>query len=191
MNNKSLIGLVAVVALLVSVATTWGVNKLTSNITGGDFAGGITPSQFFTGNASTNSVTPNLSNLYLNGGISVGGTGANNQIPVVYTATTAYPVSSNVNLGPLVSSTSTATTTVSFNAAGFSVGDACEISYNGVTSTPDAFGADGFVTAVSGNAVTTTVTFWNGAGRVTTLTVTSTVTSASSTLKATCFHTGV
>jgi hypothetical protein len=188
MKDKLILGLTVAVAVFVGVL---GLRLIPGTQTGGDYAGGIQPSNLFTGNVTTNSVTPNLSNLFLNGSISVGGQAANNQIPVVYTATTAYPASSNVLRGPLVSSTSTATTSVAFTSSGFSVGDACEVTYNGAGTSTNALGADAFVTAVSGSNVTATVTFWNGASGVTTFTVTSTVTGVSSSLKATCFHTGV
>jgi hypothetical protein len=158
---------------------------------GGDFAGGIVPGNVWVCSAATQSCTPvnGVPNLYLNGAISVGGTAANNQIPVVYTATTSYPATA-FNLGPIQGTTSTTSTSQSFTAPGFSVGDACEVSYNGA-STTGAFGADAFVTAVSGNAVTTTATFWNGGSSAITMNVTSSATGASSTLKVTCFHTGV
>ena len=76
------------------------------------------------------------------------------------------------------------------NLYGCTVGDGCNVSYNGTTST-SPFGADGFVTAVSGSNVSATVTFWNGANGPISLTPTSSATGVSSTLKATCFHTGV
>jgi hypothetical protein len=190
MNNKLLIGLALVAGIVGGVVGVFAVNQLTSSQLGGDFAGGITPSNLFSANVSANSVTPNLSNMYLNGGISVGGTAANNQIPVVYTATTVYPASA-VTLGPIQATTSTTSTAVSFTATGFSVGDACEVAYNGNGTSTTPFGADAFITSVSGNAATATVTFWNGNSASLTLTATSTVTGVSSTLKTTCFHTGV
>jgi hypothetical protein len=190
MNNKSLIAILVVASIIGGAVSGFAVNKLTSSILGGDFAGGIVPSQLFSANASTNSVTPNLSNLLVPGAVSVGGVAANNQIPIVWTATTSYPAAATT-LGPIQATTSTTSTAISFTAAGFSVGDACEITYNGTGTSTTPFGADGFVTAVNGNAVTTTVTFWNGNSASLTLTVTSTVTGVSSTLKATCFHPGV
>ena len=185
MNNKTLIGLVVVLSLVCGVVGA----KLSAPLLGGDFAGGIVPSQLLTANTATGGVTP-VGNLSLG----FGGTAANNLIPTLYTAVVTYPwtpsSTSPITLGPVTAATSTTSTVVAFTAPGFSVGDACEVAYNGApTSTP--FGADAFVTAVSGNAVTTTVTFWNGATSAVTLTVTSTATGVTSTLKTTCFHTGV
>jgi len=161
----------------------FGYQSLATKL-GGDFAGGVTPTQLFTPNVSTGGITP-VGNL----SIGFGGTAAANQITALYTATTAYP-SAIVNLGSILSSTSTTSTVVSFTASGFSVGDACNVAYNGA-STTGAFGADSFVTAVSGNNISATVTFWNGLSSVVPLNVTSTATGVSSTLKTTCFHTGV
>jgi len=183
-------GLVGAVAIFLGGFLALRFGPVAAPQTGGDFAGGIQPSQLFSANVTTNSVTPNLSNLYVNGAVSVGGTGANNQVTAFYTATTAYPTAA-VTLGPVTASTSTTSTAESFNAPGFSVGDACEVAYNGNGTSTLPFGADAFISAVSGNAVTATVTFWNGNTANLTLTVTSTVTGASSTLKTTCFHTGV
>src|SRR5271168_3653209 len=142
MNNKTLIGIVVAVALVAGVVGGYAVNKLSSNqLLGGDFAGGITPSQLFSASTVTNSVTPILSNLFVSGAVSAGGTAASNQVTTLYTATTSYP-SAAVTLGGYQSTTSTTSTNISFNASGFSVGDACEIAYNSApTSTP--FGEDG------------------------------------------------
>lgn len=159
--------------------------------TGGDFAGGVVPVQLLTANVSTNSVTPVLSNLYLNGAVSVGGTEAGNQITAFYTATTSYPAAS-ATLGAITASTSTTSTNITFTAPGFAVGDYCNVSYNGATTT-SAFGMDGEITAysTSTNQATATVTFWNGSSSAITFTPTSSFTGVSSTVKATCYHTGV
>jgi hypothetical protein len=186
MKQYFIFGLIALVAVVVGTAA---VRLVPQSQTGGDFPQGIVPSQLFTASTGTNSVTPVLSNLLLNGAVSVGGTAAANQLAALYTATSAYPTTA-FNLGPVTAATSTTSTAVSFTAPGFSIGDPCYVGYNGATTTSQ-FGTDGFVTAVSGNAVTTTVTFWNGSSSAITFTVTSTATGASSTLKATCFHTGV
>ncbi len=181
MNNKVLASLVIVCSIFGGVVGA----KFFAPKLGGDFAGGIVPQQLFTTDTTNHGITP-IGNL----NYGFGGTAAANQVATLYTATANFPVSSNVNLGPITAATSTATTTIAFSASGFSVGDACNVSYNGTTST-NAFGADGFVTAVSGSNVTATVTFWNGANFIVALTPTSTATNASSVLKATCFHTGV
>jgi hypothetical protein len=188
--NKTTKVVLGIVAVLVVGFLGW---KALQPQTGGDFAGGITPSQLFTANSSANSITPVLSNLYLTGGVSVGGTAAANQIPVIYTATTQFPATTTLTLGPIQATTSTTSTAVSFSASGFAIGDACEVFYNGNGTSTTAFGADGFITAYSTStgAATATVTFWNGNSAAITFTVTSTVTGVSSTIKTTCFHTGV
>ena len=179
--NKKYLALIGIVVIAGALYLGLASNK---PLLGGDFAGGIVPNQLFTANTATNGITP-IGNL----SVGFGGTAAANQIPVVYTATTSYPAA-QVTLGPITANNSATSTSFAFNASGLSVGDSCEVAYNGNTSTA-AFGADAFVTAVNGNAVTSTVTFWNGSTASTTLNVTSTATGASSTLKATCFHTGV
>lgn len=180
MNKATQIILSVAAVVLVGI---FGYQAL-APLRGGDFAGGVVPNNLWTASVSTGGVTP-VGNL----SVGFGGTAAANQVVTLYTAVVAYPAAV-VNLGSILSSTSTTSTVVAFNAAGFSVGDACNVSYNGA-STTGAFGADGFVTAVSGNAVSATVTFWNGLSSIVPLNVTSTATGVSSTLKATCFHTGV
>lgn len=195
MNNTKLVGLVAVVAILTGGLGGYAVYKLSATpLLGGDFAGGITPSNLFTGSASggvgNGYVTPNGSlGLLATGAIGAGGQAANNAVTEIYTATTSYPASA-VTLGPISATNSATSTSIGFTAPGLSVGDACEVTYNG-GPTSTAFGADAFITAANGNSVTGTATFWNGGTASTTLTVTSTATGASSTLKLTCFHTGV
>jgi hypothetical protein len=155
---------------------------------GGDFAGGITPSNLFTASTATNSVTPILSNVLVPGTVSVGGTGVNNQVTTVYTGVATYPSAAVTLLSSSTPFGSATTTQVAFTASGFSVGDPCEVEYTFTTSTVLT---SANVTAVSGNAVTSTATFLNTIGSSITLTVTSTVTGVSSTVKTTCFHTGV
>jgi hypothetical protein len=187
MNNTKLVGLVAVLALLAGVVGGYVVNKL-SPLVGGDFAGGIVPSQLFSASTATNSVSPILSNLLVPGAVSVGGVAANDQITTLYTATTSYPAgTSTVSLGPVTSASSAATTTVGGLSGPFAVGDACEVTYTGAP-TNTAFGADAFISAVNGNAASATVTLWNGGAATTTFTGSSTLPLV---LKATCFHTGV
>jgi hypothetical protein len=158
-----------------------------SAMTGGDFAGGIQPSQLLTANVTTNSVTPSLSNLYVNGSISAGGVAANNQLAEVYTGVTVWPLSATTIATSSFASAAT-TTSVAFTSPGFAIGDPCVEQYSGTTST---LIMSGQVTAVSGSAVTSTVTILNATGASVSVTVTSTVTGVSSTLKTTCFATGV
>ena len=173
-----------VVAVLIAVAGFQFVAGGVTPMLGGDFAGGVTPTNLLTASVSNGGVTP-VGNL----AFGFGGTAPANQIVTLYTATEAYPATA-FNLGAITNATSATSTSFGFTASGFSVGDPCEVGYNGATTT-SAFGADAFVTAVSGNAVTTTVTFWNGSSAAITLTATSSATGVSSTLKTTCFHTGV
>lgn len=198
MNNKLLVGLSVAVALVVGLFI--GRIGTSQPLTGGDFPGGQAPSQLLSasvsGGAGSGYVTP-VGNLAMlpTGAIGAGGQSANNAVTEIYTSVVTYPwtpsSTSAVTLGPIAGATSTTSTVMSFTAPGFSVGDACEISYNGIPTSSALFGADGFITSVSGNAASATVTFWNGMSTATTLTVTSTATGVTSTLKATCFHTGV
>lgn len=185
MNNKTLLSLVVGISLVCGVVGA----KFFVPLVGGDFAGGIQPTTVLSCNAATNSCTPNLSNFYVNGGVSAGGTAANNQIPVVYTAVATYPGASALTIPSGASPSSSATSTnVAFSAPGFVVGDSCEVQYNFTTST---LITSANVTAVSGSNVTTTASFLNTTGSGVTATVTSTITGASSTVKLTCFATGV
>jgi hypothetical protein len=183
--NKTTKVVLGVVAVLVVGFLGW---KAFQPQTGGDFAGGITPSQLFTANTTTNSVTPIVSNLYVNGGISAGGVAAGNQITAVYTGVAIWPVAATTILSSSTPFGSATTTQVSFNAAGFAIGDPCEVEYTGTTST---LLTSANVTAVNGNAVTSTVNVLNATGASVTVTATSTVTGVSSTIKTTCYHTGV
>jgi hypothetical protein len=200
--NKTLIGFVAVVGVLglaIGFGVGWSAKPAAQ--TGGDFPGGQAPSQLLSasvsGGAGSGYVTP-VGNLAMlpTGAIGAGGQAANNAVTEIYTAVATYPwtpsSTSAITLGPIQSTTSTAVTQLAFTSAGFVVGDACEVFYNGASTTAtQGFGADAFVTAVSGNAVTSTVTFWNGATSTIPLNVTSTASGVTSTLKVTCFHAGV
>jgi len=159
---------------------------------GGDFAGGVVPSQLFSASVATQSVTPVLANLYVNGGISIGGTAAANQTVQQYTATTSYPAAA-VTLGPVSASTSTTSTTVTVPFGGFTVGDPCsEIFYNGASSTAPVVSYDANITAAGTGTATATVIFFNAASTAVTFNVTSSAASgATSTIKVTCRHAGV
>ena len=52
---------------------------------GGDFAGGVVPSNLWTGSAATNSVSPITSNVLVPGAVSAVGVGANNQVTITFT----------------------------------------------------------------------------------------------------------
>jgi hypothetical protein len=184
------------IALLVVLSLVGGVigAKVLAPLIGGDFAGGIVPSNLWTGNAASNYVNPvGTFAVAAPGGFYFGGTAANNQVPTVYTAVGTYPwtpsSTSAITISSLASASSSATTTsLSFTAPGFSVGDPCEVQYTGSTST---LITSANVTAVSGSAVTSTATFLNVSGSSVTLYATSTVTGVTSTIKLTCIATGV
>lgn len=189
MNNKLIGWSAAGLVVLAVFGGMLGAYLMRPAQTGGDFAGGIVPTNLWTGNAATNSVTPVTANVLVNGAISIGGTSANNQFPVAYTAVAVYPGQTSLSIPSGASPSSSATTTqVAFSASGFAIGDPCEVQYNFSTST---IITSGNVSAVNGSAVTTTVSLLNTTGAGVTATVTSTVTGASSTIKATCFATGV
>jgi hypothetical protein len=192
MNNTKLVGLVVVVALLAGAVGGYVVNQLAPEV-GGAFAGGVTPTNYFTGSASGGGsnngyVEPN-GNLEVVGPNGFGlGTAAAQEVTSLYTATTSYPSgTSTVTLGPVTANNSATSTTVGGLNGAYSVGDACEVTYSG-SPTSTAFGADAFVSSVNGSAATATITLWNGATASTTFTGS---TSTPLVLKATCFHTGV
>ena len=144
--------------------------------TGGDFAGGVLPSQLLSASVANGGITP-VGNL----SFGFGSTAPANQVVTLFTATSTYPTSTIV-LGNITQTSSSATSSISFTAPGFTVGDTCSVAYAGAP-TSTQFGADGFITAVSGNTNTSTITIWNGNSANLTLN--------SSTLKVTCIHTGV
>src|SRR5579884_4310926 len=104
--NKFYAAVIGVLVLVagIYVGSLYAVNNASQ--VGGDFPGGIVPSQLFSANSGTNSVSPisGLPNLLVPGSISAGGTSANNQVTVVYTATTAYPAMA-FNLGAITQAT--------------------------------------------------------------------------------------
>lgn len=193
MNNKLLIAILAVASIVGGVVGAFGLNQVAPMV-GGDFAGGVLPSQLFTGSASggasNNGYVSPVGNLGLlsNGAIGAGGVSANNALTVIYTGVSVWPTAATTILSSSTPFGSATTTQVSFTASGFSVGDPCEVEYTGTTST---LFMSANVSAVSGNAVTSTVSILNASGASITVAVTSTVTGVSSTLKSTCFHTGV
>src|SRR4051794_14203575 len=96
MNNKSLIAILAVVSIVGGLVGGFILTKV-APLVGGDFAGGITPSQLFTasvsGGVSNNGYVTPVGSLALlsNGAIGAGGTSANNAVTVLYTAVANYP----------------------------------------------------------------------------------------------------
>ena len=186
MKKDLIISAVAGGVIAVVLGVVLSVTGVTPSIAG-DFAGGIQPSNLFTANVGANSVTPSLSNLLVNGAISAGGVSANNQLPEIYTGVANWPASST-SIATSSFSTAATTTSVSFTSAGFVIGDPCEAQYTGTTST---LITQAYVTAVSGSQVTSTVTFINISGAAISVLPTSTVTGVTSTLKTTCFATGV
>lgn len=186
--KQTIIG--AVVGAAVAVLAVIGLHAVAPQLLG-DFAGGIAPSQLLTANVSASSLTPVLSNFYVPGTISYGGTAVANQTVQQYTATTSYPSAAAVTLGNISQTSSTASTTVSIPFGGFSTGDPCsEIYYNGVPPSGNV-SFDANITTSTASAATATVLFMNVAGANVTFNTTSSYTGASSTLKLTCRHAGV
>ena len=179
-----------IVVAAVIVLGVWFFLPKTAQQVAGDFPGGVVPTNLLTASVATQQVYPVGALAFAApNGLYIDGQSASNEFTAFYTATTSYPAT-NITLAAITAATSTTSTVVGVPASGFSVGDACEVSYNGATTT-GAFGADSFITAASAGSATATVTFWNGATSAILLTATSSATGVSSTLKVTCFHTGV
>jgi len=183
MNNKLFIGLLVLGSLVGGII---GAKYFAPSL-GGSFAGGVTPNQLLQASVVNGGVTPVGSLSF-----GFGGTAPANQITEIYTAVATYPwTPSSTSAITIASSSFTAaqtSTQIAFNAPGFVVNDHCQVQYTGTTST---LYTTGIVTAVNGNAVTSTITFLNATGATVPMTVTSTVTGVTSTVKATCFATGV
>lgn len=130
MNNKSLIALFAVVALVGGAIGGYAAYQLIPQL-GGAYAGGVTPSQLFTGSASGGAngngyVQPvgSAEDVAINGE-GVGGTSLYNAVNYVDTA--SGTPASVITLGPLGSTTSTATTSITLpNTAGLALGAICD-----------------------------------------------------------------
>src|SRR5579862_381639 len=166
MNNKSLVGLVAIVALLGGVVGGYAGNKLTSNQqTGGDFAGGITPSQLFAGSASGgisgNGYVQPAGTLALSApnGISVG-TADQYHGQTEYATASGTPASV-VTLGTLGQTSSTATTSITLpETAGLSIGAIC----SGGAATTTVYVSGCVLTTTNGATGTATVAYSNITG---------------------------
>jgi hypothetical protein len=111
----------------------------------------------------------------------------------IWVATTTYPLVA-LTLGPIGSTTSTTSTTLSFNAGSSStqplnLGDACSVFLSSAPTTPFDLSAN--ITNGSTTTSTSTVTLANLNSAAVTINTTSTAGSiyASSTLKVTCFDT--
>jgi hypothetical protein len=164
MNNKTLVGLVAVVALVAGAIGGYAGNKLSSNgILGGDFSGGITPSQLLSGNASGgltgNGYVSAAGTLAVDAqsGVSVGG---NDQ----YHGLTAYVTASGtpsavVTLGAFGATTSSASTTITVSeSAGLTIGAIC----SGSSATTTVFVSGCILTSTNGATGTAQVYYSNG-----------------------------
>src|SRR5260221_13856877 len=99
--EKTLVWSAIVGGLIVAVIGGIIIYSLPPAKLSGDFAGGQTPSQLFTANVGTNSITPipALQNIYTPGAVSVGGTNLYNQVVAVYTASSSF--TPGVLLGPI------------------------------------------------------------------------------------------
>jgi hypothetical protein len=121
-----------VIALLVAYVVLFAPSAHLSQ----DFPGGIQPSNLWSANSATNSVSPistSLQNIYTTGALSAGGVGTYNQISAYVTAS-GTPIAV-YTLGTLGQTSSTATTTITVpNTSGLSIGSICS-GGSSVTST--------------------------------------------------------
>jgi hypothetical protein len=164
MNNKSLIAGLAVLAIVGGLVGGYAADKLTP-VLGGDFAGGIAPSNLVT--ATTSGGLTGNGYVYPVGafssdaasGLSVGGSDQ-------YHGLTAYVTASGTpavvaTLGPLGATTSTATTTVTVpESAGLAVGAIC----SGSSATTTVYVSGCILASTNGATGTATVYYSNGTG---------------------------
>lgn len=118
-------------------------------------------------------------NAVLTSYLQVGGSSNANKITAIGIATSTL---NNTTFGSYTQTTSTATTSISFGVGGLSAGDACSV---GLTTAPanTSFGLDANITTSSASAATATITMWNGASAVVTVTT--------GTIRAVCIHAGI
>lgn len=129
MNIKNI--LIGLAVIVVSLAGGVIGARYFTPTTGGSFAGGITPSNLFTGSTSGGGsgngyVQPNGSfELVGSNGVGIGGTSQYNDEQYEVTAS-GTPLAAGATLGPLGSTTSTATTSITLsNVTGLAIGDIC------------------------------------------------------------------
>jgi hypothetical protein len=119
--NKYLIA-VGILGLVVLSAVVGGLSAavVTRPVqTGGDFPGGVLPTNVLTGNAAAGYVQPVSSLAFAAaGGLYVGGTNANEETQFQYTATTSYPVAAITIISPTPTST-----LLSIPSGGFAFGE--------------------------------------------------------------------
>lgn len=116
------------------------------------------------------------------------GTIAPYQTLLQFEATTTYPASAAITLGPYVGATSTTSTVLTVPNGGFKAGDPCIVGFNNVP-TSTQFGMDAVITSSTATTATATVTLWNGGGGAgVTLNTTSSEDGTSSTLRVVCSH---
>jgi hypothetical protein len=158
--KKSYLYLVGIVVIASAVVIAAGYSYRPSPNVAGDFPGGVTPTTLFTASSGASSISPisGLPNFYIPGATSVGGTGLYDQLSIYATASTT-PLTV-ATLGPLGSTTSSATTTASIQVAGLAIGDIC----SGGAATTTVYVSGCVVTAVSGGNATATVAFSNITG---------------------------
>jgi hypothetical protein len=164
MNNKSLIAGLAVLAIVCGFVGGYAAYKLTPEL-GGDFAGGIVPTNVVTASASggltgngyvypVGSFSSDAAN-----GLSVGGSDQ-------YHGFTAYVTASGTpaavaTLGPLGSTTSTATSSVTVpETGGLTVGALC----NGSSATTTVYVAGCVLSSTDGATGTATYAYANLTG---------------------------
>jgi hypothetical protein len=161
MNNKLLIGLVVVLSVFGGMLGA----KVFSPLVGGDFAGGLTPNQLLTGNGSGGPVgngyvqpVGSLAVVAPNG-LGIGGTNLYND-DANFVSASGTPVAV-ATLGPLGSTTSTATTSITLSyVANLSVGAIC----SGGAATTTIAVSNCFLNSTNGATGTAVIAYTNMTG---------------------------
>ena len=164
MNNKSLIAGLAVLAIVGGLVGGYVAYKLAPEL-GGDFAGGIVPTNVVTASASggltgngyvypVGSFSSDAAN-----GLSIGG--ADQYHGLLDYVTASGTPATVITLGPLGATTSTATTTITLpEAAGLSVGAIC----SGSSATTTVYVSGCLLTSTDGATGTAAVAYSNITG---------------------------
>lgn len=164
MNNKSLYAGVVALAIVGGLVGGYTAYKLTPQL-GGDFAGGIVPSNLETGSTSggltgNGYVEPVGSFAYAAvNGLSIGGSDENHGLAAYVTA--SGTPAAVVTLGPLGATTSTASTSITVSeTAGLSIGAIC----SGSSATTTVYVSGCLLATTNGATGTATVYYSNGTG---------------------------
>ena len=167
MNNTTKLILGLVVIIVAAVSGVVGANLyLSSHQTGGAYAGGVTPSQLFTGNAAGNYVTPVGSALLgAPNGEFVGGFSLYNE-QTQYITASGTPLAAGATLGAFGTTTSTATTSITvFDTVGLSIGAIC----SGGVATNTTYVSGCLLNTTNGVTGTAIVAYSNMLGSVNTV----------------------